>query len=141
MNSKKFNLPILVSEWRVKYQPLPLMKKKGLTHFLATDLIESSTSFSDESLIDYKNGKYETTLPVKLNYDIDTYGWNMLKNYYMHQKKSWSYPEVEKVTEYIVYLPYVIEESDKKIFLVEEKTGMKKKISSKNKIYELLKRG
>ncbi|MCK1975941.1 hypothetical protein LNK15_02580 [Jeotgalicoccus huakuii] len=141
MNSKKFNLPILVSEWRVKYQPLPLMKKKGLTHFLATDLIESSTSFSDENLREYIYEKYDITLPVQLDYNIDNYGWNMLKNYYMHQKKSWSYPEVEKVTEYIVYLPYIIEESDKKIYLVEEKTGMKKKISRKNKIYELLKRG
>lgn len=141
MNSKKFNLPILVSEWRVKYQPLPLMKKKGLTHFLATDLIESSTSFSDENLREYIYEKYDITLPVQLDYNIDNYGWNMLKNYYMHQKKSWSYPEVEKVTEYVVYLPYIIEESDKKIYLVEEKTGMKKKISRKNKIYELLKRG
>ena len=59
----------------------------------------------------------------------------------MHQKKSWSYPEIEKVSEYIVYLPYAIEEEKNKMFLVEESTGMKKKISKKNKLYELLQRG
>src|SRR5699024_7311361 len=88
MNNKKFNLPILVSEWRVIYKPLPLMSKKGLTHFLATDLIETSTSFSDTCLSEYKTEKHEYTLPVDLDYDIDDYGWKMLKNYYMHQKKA-----------------------------------------------------
>lgn len=141
MNNKKFNLPILVSEWRVIYKPLPLMSKKGLTHFLATDLIENSTSFSDTCLSEYKTEKHEYTLPVGLDYDIDDYGWKILKNYYMHQKKSWSYPEIEKVSEYIVYLPYAIEEEKNKLFLVEESTGMKKKISKKNKLYELLQRG
>ena len=29
MNNEKFNLPILVSEWRVIYKPLPLMSKKA----------------------------------------------------------------------------------------------------------------
>lgn len=141
MSETQFNLPVLISEWQVKYKPLPLMKKKGLTHFLATNLIETSTSFSDESLKDFRTEKYNITLPVSVDYDINQYGENMLKNYYMHQKKSWSFPEIEKITEYIVYLPYAIEEYDKKVFLVEESTGMKKKISKKNKIYELLQRG
>lgn len=141
MSNTQFNLPVLVSEWQVKYKPLPLMKKKGLTHFLATNLIETSTSFSDESLCEYKEERYELTLPVSLNYSIDEYGQNMLKNYYMHQKKSWSYPEIEKITEYVAYLPYAIEETKNKIFLIEESTGMKKKISKKNKIYELIQRG
>lgn len=141
MSETQFNLPVLISEWQVKYKPLPLMKKKGLTHFLATNLIETSTSFSDESLKDFKSEKYNITLPVSVDYDVNQYGENMLKNYYMHQKKSWSFPEIEKITEYIVYLPYAIEEYDKKVFLVEESTGMKKKISKKNKIYELLQRG
>ena len=117
------------------------MKKKGLTHFLATNLIETSTSFSDESLRDFKEERYDITLPVSIDYDVNQYGENMLKNYYMHQKKSWSFPEIKKITEYIVYLPYAIEEDNKKVFLVEESTGMKKKISKKNKIYELLQRG
>lgn len=141
MSETQFNLPVLISEWQVKYKPLPLMKKKGLTHFLATNLIETSTSFSDESLKDFKNEKYNITLPVSTDYDVNHYGENMLKNYYMHQKKSWSFPEIEKITEYIVYLPYAIEEAGNKLFLVEESTGMKKKISKKNKIYELLQRG
>lgn len=141
MSNTQFNLPVLISQWQVKYKPLPLMKKKGLTHFLATNLIETSTSFSDESLCDYKEERYAVTLPVNVDYDVNQYGENMLKNYYMHQKKSWSFPEIEKITEYIVYLPYAIEEDNKKVFLVEESTGMKKKISKKNKIYELLQRG
>lgn len=141
MNSTQFNLPVLISEWQVKYKPLPFMKKKGLTHFLATNLIETSTSFSDESLQNYQSKRYETTLPVSTDYDVNQYGENMLKNYYMHQKKSWSFPEIEKIKEYMVYLPYIIEEADNKVFLVEETTGMKKKISKKNKIYELLQRG
>lgn len=141
MSDTQFNLPVLISEWQVKYKPLPLMRKKGLTHFLATNLIETSTSFSDESLKGFKEERYEITLPVSMDYNIDQYGQNMLKNYYMHQKKSWSFPEIEKITEYIVYLPYAIEESQNKVFLIEESTGMKKKISKKDKIYELLKRG
>lgn len=141
MSDTQFNLPVLISEWQVKYKPLPLMRKKGLTHFLATNLIETSTSFSDESLEGFKEERYEITLPVSMDYNIDQYGQNMLKNYYMHQKKSWSFPEIEKITEYIVYLPYAIEESQNKVFLIEESTGMKKKISKKDKIYELLKRG
>ena len=141
MNSTQFNLPVLISEWQVKYKPLPSMKKKGLTHFLATNLIETSTSFSDESLQNYQSKRYETTLPVSTDYDVNQYGENMLKNYYMHQKKSWSFPEIEKIKEYMVYLPYIIQEADNKVFLVEETTGLKKKISKKNKIYELLQRG
>lgn len=141
MSDAQFNLPVLISEWQVKYKPLPLMRKKGLTHFLATNLIETSTSFSDESLKNFKTEKYDITLPVSLDYDFDQYGEKMLKNYYIHQKKSWSFPEIKKITEYIVYLPYAIEEVGNKIFLVEESTGMKKKISKKNKIYGLLQRG
>lgn len=141
MSNTQFNLPVLISQWQIKYKPLPLMKKKGLTHFLATNLVETSTSFSDENLHMYREEKYDITLPVNTDYNVDTYGKTMLKNYYMHQKKSWCYPEVEKITEYLVYLPYAIEESKNKVFLVEESTGMKKKISKKNKIYELLQRG
>lgn len=140
MSNIQFNLPVLISEWQVRYTPLPLMKKKSLTHFLATNLIETSTSFSDESLRGFQKKRYNITLPVNQEYDVSEYGKNMLKNYYMHQKKSWSFPEIKKVTEYIVYLPYAIKKESGKIYLVEESTEMKKKISKKNKIYELLQR-
>ena len=139
MINTKFNLPVMVSEWQVRFKPLPFMKKKGNRHYLATNLMETSTSFSNESLDQYKEQSYEYTLPVCTDYDIEEYGMDMLRNYYIHKKKSWSFPEIEKVDEYIVYLPYEIEECDDKIFLIENTTGLKKKIRSSDKIYETLK--
>ncbi|WP_213810872.1 hypothetical protein [Jeotgalicoccus sp. WY2] len=114
-------------------QTAAIDEKEGADTFLATNLLETSTSFSDESLKDFRTEKYNITLPVSVDYDVNQYGESMLKNYYMHQKKSWSFPEIKKITEYIVYLPYAIEEYDKKVFLVEESTGMKKKISKRIK--------
>lgn len=136
-----FNMPILISEWKVIFKPFPFMKKKGFKHFLATNLIENSTSFSDEDLKEYMNKQYDYTLPLDMNYDVNQYGRDMLRNFYIHKKKSWSFPEIEKVGEYVVYLPYSMEENNKKIILVEESTGLKKKISENNQIYNLLKRG
>lgn len=136
-----FNMPILISEWEVIFKPFPFMKKKGFKHFLATNLIENSTSFSDEDLKEYKNKQYDYTLPLDINYSVDQYGQDMLRNFYIHKKKSWSFPEIEKVGEYVVYLPYSMEENNKKIFLIEESTGLKKKINENNQIYNLLQRG
>lgn len=64
MINTKFNLPVMVSEWQVRFKPLPFMKKKGNRHYLATNLMETSTSFSNESLDQYKEQRYEYTLPV-----------------------------------------------------------------------------
>lgn len=136
-----FNMPILISEWKVIFKPFPFMKKKGFKHFLATNLIENSTSFSDEGLKEYTDKQYDYTLPLDINYNVDQYGEDMLRNFYIHKKKSWSFPEIEKVREYVVYLPYSMEESNKKIILIEESTGLKKKINETNQIYNLLQRG
>lgn len=139
MIRKNFNLPIVISEWQVKFKPLPFMKKKGFKHFLATNLLESSTSFSNESWEEYKEQQFDYTLPIDTSYDVDGHGMDILRNYYIHKKKSWSFPEIEKVDEYIVYLPYVIEENEKKIFLLEKTTGLKKRIKNNDKIYKYLK--
>lgn len=139
MTNTKFNLPVMISEWQVRFRPLPFMKKRGTRHYLATNLMETSTSFTNESMDQYKKQRYDYTLPVCTEYDIEEYGTDMLRNYYIHKKKSWSFPEIEKVDEYIVYLPYEIEETDDKIFLLEEMTGLKRKIKRNDKIYETLK--
>lgn len=140
MSNFNFNLPLLISRWQVSYQPYPLFKKKGYTHFLATDLIENSTSFSDYNLEEYKQKKYNYTLPINVNYNVDEYGEDMLKNHYIHKKKSWSYPNITKIEEYLVYLPYNIEKNHNNIFLQEELSGMKRKLKKKNKLYKILQR-
>lgn len=139
MSKIKFNLPVLISEWKVRFKPLPFMNKKGFRHFLATNLLESSTSFSSDTLEQFKAKQYDYTLPVSTEYNIDGYGADMLRNYYIHKKKSWSFPEIEKVDEYMVYLPYEVEECNDKIYLIENTTGLKKKIKDSDKIYEMLK--
>lgn len=139
MSDMSFNLPVIISEWNVKFKPFPFMKRRGLKHFLATNLIESSTSFSNGNLKEFKEQKFEYTLPVDTTYDVDGPGMDMLRNYYIHKKKSWSFPEIEKIDEYIVYLPYAVGENKGGIYLIEHTTGLKKKIKYKDKIYKILK--
>ncbi|OZT77536.1 hypothetical protein [Salinicoccus roseus] len=141
MNEIKFNLPILVSQWHVTYKPLPLLGKKKLRHMLATDLIQKETSFLTDDYEAYREKKYSYTMPVEMIYDIEKNGYDLLRHHYMYKKKSWSYPEIERVDQYYIYLPYRIAEENGGYVLHEEVSGMRRKLKKNDEIYKMIIRG
>lgn len=141
MNEIKFNLPVLISKWHVTYKPLPFAGQKKFKHFLATDLLQKETSFSEDDYQTYSQKKYSYTIPVEMNYDIEKNGYEILRHHYMYKKKSWSFPTVENVGKYHIYLPYSITYRNDEYILHEETSGLSRKLKKNDEIYKLVIRG
>lgn len=141
MNNIKFNLPVLISKWHVIYKPLPVFGEKKLKHMLATDLLQKETSFFSDDYEAYKEEKYPYTIAVEMSYDVEKNGYDLLRHHYMYKKKSWSYPEIEKVDQYYIYLPYHITQENGEYILHEEVSGMSKKLKKNDEIYKRIIRG
>lgn len=141
MNKIKFNMPVLMSEWTVSYKPLPFIGNRKIKHYLGTSLLEKITSFTEDTFVEYTTPKYPYTLPVHLNYDIEKEGHDLLRHHYVYKKKSWSYPDINMVNDYLIYIPYYIIQKDNEYILFEEPSGQKKKLSKNDEIIEMILRG
>ncbi|WP_020007924.1 hypothetical protein [Salinicoccus albus] len=141
MDTIKFNLPVLISEWMVNYKPLPFSGRRTIKHYLGTSLLDRATSFSDFSYEDYKIPKYPRTLPVSTHYDIEKEGYDLLRHHYVYKKKIWSFPDIDMINDYLIYIPYHIIQKDKEYILYEEPSGQQRKLKSNDQLLEMMRRG
>ncbi|MGV2875878.1 hypothetical protein ROU88_08275 [Macrococcus capreoli] len=138
MNKIQFNIPVSISEWHVEYKPLPFGKNRKVKHFVAYDLINQQTSFSDEDYITYKIPKFNNTVTIEteLISGLDE-TYNFIRKYYVYKKKSWMSPHIHLNNKYMIYLPYEYNTETSTLF--EFVSGKSKVIKKNDKLFHLVK--
>ncbi|AQQ54706.1 hypothetical protein [Planococcus lenghuensis] len=104
--------PYLVTEWAVTYKPLPFTKQRTEKKMLISNLVKKETSLFEidkKSLVPFEKEDDSLTLPGHYpESEITEVGFELLKNYYMHKRKVWSYPKPDMVKSYLLYIPYLV---------------------------------
>lgn len=104
--------PYQVTEWIIEYKPLPFAKYRKEKKFLVSNLTKKETSFFEVErgrLIDFVKDPSHLVLPEQYGeVERDRVGEEFLKNYYMHRRKVWSYPKMDMVNSFPLYIPYLV---------------------------------
>lgn len=104
--------PYRVTEWEITYKPLPFAKQRIEKKMLISNLVKKETSFFEidkKALVPFKKEDFPLKLPeVYPESELVDVGFEFLKNYYMHKRKVWSYPKLDMVASYSLYIPYLI---------------------------------
>ncbi|TFB14206.1 hypothetical protein E3U55_14245 [Filobacillus milosensis] len=116
--------PYSITEWEIEYKPLPFSKKRKEKIRIVTNLLRKETAFFELPFTELKplSSGGDSIIPQE-NYSEDKreeVAQEFIRNYYIHKKKIWSYPAVNFINSYKLYVPYAIYEDTKQDFVLHE---------------------